>query len=121
MQNWLRTKFDHITAEFLAGGGTGAVFEATYLAYLECLVAHWGGTDQAARVWIEWGEVCTKATPSGEPVRCMSNRVTDREELVKSLHQFRRRFEGPTHRAIRLPAPKVQPSPELTLDSLFGD
>lgn len=107
MQVWLRGKLDHITQEFLEGCGTGAVFEAQYLAYLECAVADRQGSEVAGRVWDEWTEVCSRATPDGEPVRCLSSRVLDREELVAALRRFQGRFDGPVQR-VRVPRDRAK-------------
>ena len=122
MQEWLRSKLDHITREFLAGGGYGGVFEAQYLAYLECLVASVSGPQAAPRVWDGWHEVCAQATPEGEQPCCLSNRVESREELVKALQQFRLRFEGPRRRIFRVPTKTKKAPAELDLfDLLNGD
>ena len=104
MQNWLQGKLDGITQEFLDGASYGAIFEAMYLTYLECLVAHWLGVPVARRVWSEWGAVCTKATPDGAKVQCLSSHVTDRKELVTALQGFHRRFDVPDSR--KSPTPK---------------
>lgn len=120
MQTWLRSKLDCITREFLDGGGYGAIFEVSYLSYLECMVATRRGAAQASKVWPEWGEVCTKATPEGEKVQCLSNRVTDREELVKALQEFQRRFEGPSRRAFKKP-PKQEAQPQPPTRSGGGE
>ena len=123
MQNWLRRKLDHITQEFLAGEGYGGVFEAQYLAYLECLVAHWQGVLATPGVWVAWHEVCAKATPKGEKVTCLSNRIADRAELVRALNQFRRRYTGPTRRFRAQPAPEVRSTEEGIdlFDLISGD
>jgi hypothetical protein len=103
MQVWLRSKLDHITQEFLDGGGYGGVYEAQFLAYLECLVAHWHGTPRVDSFWPEWRKVCAKATPEGKKVQALSNWLQDRKELVKALRDFQSQFDGPTPKRFRPP------------------
>lgn len=122
MQTWLLTKLDHLTQAFLAGGGYGGVFEAQYLAYLECLVAATRGLAAAESMWADWYDVCAKAAPEGEKATCLSNRVPDREELVAALQQFQRRFDGPTRRVLRVPKPRSRTGEEVNIfDLLNGD
>lgn len=94
MQTWLQSKLDHITQEFLAGDGYGAVFEASFLAYLECLVACQQGASKAGRVWSEWADICAQDAPKDEKVQCLSNRVTDRKALVDRLQGFQICLDG---------------------------
>jgi hypothetical protein len=127
MPDWFRNKLDHITKEFLDGGGYGAVFEASFIAYLECLLVHRGG--QPVDIWGLWTGVCKEATPEDEPVQCLSNRVPDREELVKALQNFRGRFDGPTrHSLVVTSEAQLDPLPRSTetggldlFDLLTGD
>ena len=100
MQGWFRSKLDHITQEFLAGGGYGAVFEAMFLAYLEGQVAHTYGAVKASEVWARWGALCAE---KGTPAQSMSSHLSDREELVAALQKFQRQFEGPGKRRFQPP------------------
>lgn len=115
MHVWLRDKLQNVTKEFLDGASFGTVFEAVYLAYLECLVAHWRGVPAAREVWEGWHKVCEERTPPGEKVSCLSTWVTDRQELVDALQAYQRRFEGPTPRRFKLPK-EAQPEPEKRSD-----
>lgn len=122
MQTWLLAKLDHITQEFLAGGGYGGVFEAQYLAYLECLVAVTRGSAAAESLWADWYDVCAKAAPEGEKATCLSNRVTDRAELVTALQECQRRFDSPTRRTLRTPKAKTNATEAVDIfDLLNGD
>ena len=107
MQDWLRTKLDHITQEYLGGAGLGLAYETLYLAYLECLVAT-TTPDAAPAVWKGWHEVCAKATPEGQEVTWLSCRTTSRKELADALQTFRHRFSAPKRRAARV-SPKWAP------------
>lgn len=103
MQTWLRTKLDTIVQEFRSGHGTGAIFESTYLAYLECLVASTRGEAAAAEMWAGWWGICSEATPKPEKVQCLSHWTSDREELVTALRGHQSRFEGPTKSRFQIP------------------
>jgi hypothetical protein len=113
MQTWLLDKLDHITEEFLGGGGFGTVFEAQYLAYLECLLTARG---HPADIWTRLREMRQKSTPPGEPVRSLSYVIEDRQELVDALLAFRAQFEGPSR--AKLPSTR---GIEAVLDFLGGD
>jgi len=126
-QRWLRDKLDHIAKEFLGGGGYGAVFEAQFLAYLECLVVVRRG--DPAEVWTRFREECEAAAPEGEEPVCHSNRISDRQELADTLRAFWQSFD-PEVPAQEDPAPGAQEEPEagstteqepLGLFDLLGD
>jgi hypothetical protein len=101
MEDWLQSKLDQITREFLAGDGTGLLFEAQYLAYLECLLMYAHGTPQAEHLWVSWQACCAQNTPSGMKVRCLSHHVMDRPKLAQHLDQIRRQSQGP--KALNIP------------------
>lgn len=109
MQVWLRAKLDGLIQEFLDGSGYGGVYEAQFLAYLECLVAHEYGVPRVTAFWDEWRTVCAAKTPQGGQVQCLSNLIQDREELVRALREFQRRFTGPTKRRFKAPVPPAPP------------
>jgi len=109
MQTWLREKIDHITTEFLAGGGHGAVYEAQFLAYLECGIKASKGNP--TRIWTEFTALCVEAAAEGEPPRSYSCRITDRQELVDALRTFQRRFETPRKARFAAPSPPAQTEP----------
>jgi hypothetical protein len=105
MRAWLDSKLDAITKEFLDGGGYGAVFEAQYIAYLECQEFQSGGPAAAALVWSLFTEVCTEAVTGDEKPTSFSSRITDRQDLVDALKKFRGRFAGPRKSRFVPPAP----------------
>ena len=122
MKDWLRQKMDSLALSFQEGAGEGAMFEAQYLIYLECLVAATKGPDDAPIVWEGWVEVCTEAATEGQGPLCLSSRVTDRGELVAALQRFQRRFEapkkGPRPRKTR---PHIHSEPEGDLFAFLSE
>ncbi len=126
MISWLRDKLDQITGEFLGGGGYGTVFEAQFLAYLECYVAARGG--DPTTVWSKLRQR-QQEIPEGEEVRSFSHTITDRQELVDVLQTFRRQFEGPRKSNYSPTAARAQPESvarsregmEAILDLLGGE
>lgn len=113
MDAWLQAKLDHITTEFLGGGGYGAVYEAQFLAYLEVLLQVRG--QDPARVWTDLEAVRKAETPEGEPVRSFSHAITDRQELADALKRFQRRFSLP-RKAKFIPPPAAQVEPASSSD-----
>ena len=108
MQEWLRSKLDRITFEFLEGSGNGIAYEAQFLAYLECLVAHQRGPAAAISVWHKFMGACAEAS---NPPACFSSRIYDRQELVNALREFQHQFEGPKQHAFTPPKSRAQKPP----------
>lgn len=114
---WLRTKLDTITKEFLDGGGFGAVFEATYLAYLECYIAARNGDFH--KMWHDFRADCVKLTPEGEEPRGHYHRTEgNRQALVDLLVAFRSRYEGPRKAK---PEPTVKAQSDAPASSTEGE
>jgi len=113
MQGWLRSKLDHITAEFLGGGGYGAVYEAQFLAYLECLLVVFhqdvAPGNQSANFWEQFKEACVAATPEGKTPRNFTFYIEDRQELVDALRAFQKRFDLPSPSKFISPAAQNEP------------
>ena len=103
MHGWLLGKLDNITDEFLGGSGQPMAYEAQYLAYLECLAYLWHGPDKAGSVWEMYREWLQERTP-GEPVRALYASVADRQEMVRLLRAFHKKYEGPFPRKFIPPA-----------------
>ena len=104
MQGWLRSKLDHITTEFLDGGGYGAVYEAQFRAYLECLLVTRG---QSANFWERFKEAC-----EGEKPHNLAYYIEDRQELVDALQAFQKRFNLPRKvDAVSVPEATAQNEP----------
>lgn len=102
MTKWLIEKLKLLTQEFQAGHGPSEVFEAFYLAYLECLQVAEGR--DASRVWSQWTLWCQEQAGEGEPVQPM-NRMTDRQGLITALTTFQRHLCPPVQARIRAPVP----------------
>ena len=92
MQKWLLSKMDLITAEFLKGEGYGAVYEAQFLAYLECLLVASGKDPN-----ILWDAYRAEAKDGCKP-RCFAHRLTNRQDLVDALQGLQRKFAVPRRR-----------------------
>lgn len=83
---WLQAKLDAITSEFLSGGGHGAVYEAQFLAYLDCLLVARGAP--SSEMWAAYREACRQATPEGVGPRCFALNLPHRKTLVEALQAF---------------------------------
>ena len=124
MRQWLTSKLEHITKEFLEGGGYGEVYEAQFIAYLDCRESH------LPDFWERFKTACDARTPEGQEPRCFAFYIEDRQELVDALAEFARQFDGP--RATRVvveepvraqpePAASSTSEPEMTLFDLLSE
>jgi|APSaa5957512622_1039677.scaffolds.fasta_scaffold10182_5 hypothetical protein len=95
MQTWLRKKLDDITAEYLEFGGSGMAFECQFLAYLDCMDAHWEGRHRTdgKSVWARYTEVCHAATDEGEKPTCLSEQMDNPMDLVDALRKLQKEFD----------------------------
>lgn len=112
MDKWLHAKMESLTDEFLSGLGVGWVYEAQYLAYLECYV--FARFDQAHTFWIDYAEYQKAQTPEGQPPSQLAHHL-DGSDLVNALRQFRRRYEGPRKANFVVP-PSKKPVIEVPPD-----
>ena len=80
MDAWIKEKLENITQEFREGHGTKAVFEASYLSYLDCLVSSRGSES----IWDAWIKQCRVRS---DPPSALSNWV-GRQDLVQELEKL---------------------------------
>jgi len=114
MQQWFTSKMEHITKEFIEGGGYGAVYEAQFLVYLEAREVACHGGDTEDRFWLKFTEACKARTPEGKDTKCFAFYIEDRQELVDALAAFARQFTGPRRTKFAAPkesTPVAQPEP----------
>jgi len=95
MQTWLRKKLDDITAEYQEFGGSGMAFECQFLAYLDCLDAHWEGRHRTdgMSVWARYTKMCEATTGEGEKPRCLSEQMDDPMDLITALRGLQKEFD----------------------------
>lgn len=116
MQAWLISKMDHITQEFLAGGGYPWAYEAQFIAYLECWVVIRRGEEAAASLWADFHKLCLET----DPPTSLGGRNVTRKEMVAALRQLQRRFEGPQPKSFKIPPPAKAAQPLSLSDFLSG-
>ncbi len=116
--------------QYLAGKGSGDIFECCYLTYLEVSEVSQGR--DSGLVWDGWLKVIEKESNGTEPLnRHFGDSPDGRKKLAKALQSFSAKFHLPRRRAFTAPPPSAveteeKPSvePEASLDAfdlLFGD
>ena len=88
---WLSAKLQAITAEYIGGDGYGDVYESTFLAYLECLVAARKG--DPGKVWTAH-LARVDAIRGEEPAQPLNRLLPDRQALVDELKALERQLVG---------------------------
>jgi len=121
VKTWLLKKLDYMEQGYLKHGGSPQVFEAQYLAYLECYVSATKGDPN--KVWTLLREIRAQETPEGENVRGYSHTLTG-TKLVKALSSLRHRLGGPSRKGTlqgaQLPPP-VRSEEVMDLFDWLGD
>lgn len=105
--------------DFLAGTGSGDIFECLFLTYLE--VAEVAAGRDPNLVWDGWAEVLAEAGTKEPLNRKLGDGPEGRKELVGTLEKFTRRFSFPRRRAFTPPAKPVDQTEQSPIEALFGD